>query len=221
MTHALDYIRAHFREGPRSGIVHVGASSGQEVEDYKAAGTRPVVLIEPLPGPYAQLVETIAGEPGFYPLQACCDAVGNRDVDFHVASNDGMSSSYLRPSGHLAAAASVTFDETVRVTTTTLDALLADLRRQHDLPAAFPDYLTLDTQGAEKEVLLGARETLRTVNYIWLEVSFGGLYEGDTGLYEMIDFLRGQGFDIYNLVMMRSWGDALFIRSGLFPPLGR
>ena len=70
-------------------------------------------------------------------------------------------------------------------------------------------------------MLLGARETLRTVNYIWLEVSFGGLYEGDTGLYEMIDFLRGQGFDIYNLVMMRSWGDALFIRSGLFPPLGR
>jgi hypothetical protein len=42
------------------------------------------------------------------------------------------------------------------------------------------------------------------------------LYEGDASVYEMIEFLRAQNFDLFSLTMRRKlWGDALFIRTGL------
>ncbi len=206
----------HKRHGltPR-GIVHVGANSGQEVPNYRESGIRPVVLIEALPGPFEALQTAIAGEPRFYPVLACCSDQAGQMVDFHVASNGGESSSMLAPTGHLNAYPGIRFAEVVKVTTTTLDDIIAETATANGFPLESLDYLAMDTQGAELKVLHGGTRVLEHVRYIFTEVAFGGLYAGDVGFYDLIDYLRSFGFDLYQVKMRKErWGDALFIRPG-------
>jgi FkbM family methyltransferase len=215
MSQAIEHIQRKFGLKP-NGIIHVGANTGQEVPLFKGSGIRPVLLIEPLPDAFQALEKAVGGEAGFYPVQACCAAVGGRLVDFHVASNKGASSSYLKPKAHLKIAPQVRFDRTIKMETSTLDQIVSRLKAEHGLPAGAFDYLALDTQGAERDVLLGAEQTLSEIKFVWLEVTFGGLYAGDDDVYRMIRFMRRRRFDLYYVsIGPRSWGDALFIRGGL------
>lgn len=213
MSHALDFIKRHYELTPK-GIIHVGANRGQEVEAYKTSGIRPVVLIEPLPDPFARLVRAVNSEPGFHTVQACCSDRA-REVAFHVASNGGQASSYLPPAEHLTLYPNVTFGSTVTIMTKTLDTLLDELATD-GVETAQLDYLAMDTQGSERDVLLGAPRTLERVKFVWTEVSMSNLYEGAASVYEMIEFMRARNFDLFGLTMRRKlWGDALFIRTGL------
>ncbi len=217
MSHAIPILQK--LELNPTGIIHVGANDGQEVKAYKAnTQCRPVLLIEPLPKSFAALTAKVADEPDFHLVQACCADESGRRVDFHIASNGEQSSSYLRPTGHLAVVPEITFDETIQVETITLDDLLADLSATSGVPSRRFDYLGMDTQGAEFDVLRGAGKTLPHLKFVFMEVSFGGIYDGDADVYTMIDFMHAQGFDLYNLEMKRRpWGDALFIRKGVLP----
>jgi FkbM family methyltransferase len=213
MSHALDFLRRQYDLGP-SGIIHVGANRGQEVDAYKASGIRPVVLIEPLPDVFGKLVQAVDNEPGFHPVQACCSD-REREVEFHVASNSGQASSYLPPEDHLTLYPQITFATSIQLRTLTLDSLLDDLSTK-GVDTSRLDYLAMDTQGSERDVLLGATETLKQVKFIYTEVSMARLYSGGASMYELIEFCRGRGFELFNLMVRRKlWGDALFIRSGL------
>ena len=165
-----------------TGIVHVGANTGQEVPDYRASGIRPVVLVEPLAGPFGQLVRAVDGTPGFHPLKACLSDVAGRTVDFHVASNGGQSSSYLKPAAHLKIRPDITFDRTETMVTDTLDRAIGALCREHGLRPESFDYIGLDTQGSEMDILRRGSRGAGAAKYVFTEVNFGNLYEADTGV---------------------------------------
>lgn len=57
-----------------------------------------------------------------------------------------------------------------------------------------PILLKLDVQGYEKEVLKGASEFIKRVDYLLFEASFVSMYEGEPLFEEMHDFVRGLGF---------------------------
>lgn len=58
-----------------------------------------------------------------------------------------------------------------------------------------PDFLTLDVQGGEYEVLVGGRQTLeRHVCGVIAEVIFAEAYQGQKRFQEIFDLLDGQGF---------------------------
>jgi FkbM family methyltransferase len=199
-----------------TGIIHVGANSGQEVPVYRESGIRPVVLIEPLAGPFGQLVRAVDGTPGFYPLKACLSDAADRRVDFHVASNRGQSSSYLKPAAHLEIRPDITFDRTEPMVTDTLDRAVGALCREHAIPPERLDHLVLDTQGSEMDILRGGAGVLASAKHVFTEVNFGNLYEADTSLYRTIEIMHGLGFDLYHLAMNHfGWGDALFMRTAV------
>jgi len=213
MAHALDIIEERFGMVPR-GLIHVGGSVGDEVADFRRWGIDPAVIVEPLDGAFARLAEASKGDPAIIAVKACLSDVEGRRVVFHVASNDGASSSYLKPTGHLAAAPDVTFDGTVGMTTTTLDATIARVATEHGFPTAAIEYLGLDTQGSELDILRGGEAAVAAANFIYTEASFGQLYEGSASVYDIEAFLRRRGFDMYDLRMgAHGWGDALFVRS--------
>jgi FkbM family methyltransferase len=213
MAQILAHLERQYQIRP-TGIIHVGANKGQEVPAFRESGIRPVVLVEPLERPFRRLVQAIDGEPGFYPVRACLSDVAGREVDFHVASNGGQSSSYLKPAAHRELHPGVTFDTTETMRTETLDGVLATLAREAGVDPGRFDYIGLDTQGTEFDILRGAGATLAAANYVFTEVNFGNLYEGDTGLYEGIAIMRGLGFDLYHLRMRtKRWGAALFMRT--------
>ena len=213
MAHCLRLLERSYGFRPR-GIIHVGANTGQEVPVYRDSGIRPVVLVEPLAEAFGHLVRAVDGAEGLHPVQACLSDVAGRTVEFHVASNGGQSSSYLKPASHLKIRPDITFDRTETMVTDTLDAMVARLCHAQGLAPESLDYLGLDAQGAEVEILRGGQDVLRHAKYVFTELNFGNLYEGDTGLYEAIEILRGWGFDLYYLSMKtRGWGDGLFMRT--------
>ncbi len=78
------------------------------------------------------------------------------------------------------------------------------------------DYISLDTQGSEVDILKGGLRSLGRARFVYMEVSYAGLYKGSPDLYDVIHFMQSYGFDICNLVMRnKGWGDALFAKKGV------
>jgi FkbM family methyltransferase len=200
--------------GTFRGTIQVGANKGQEIASYKAHGLEWAIMVEPLDEPFAELKQRLAGEEKYLAVQALCAGRPGIELDFYVASNEGQSSSILRPQRHLKEHPGVLFQHSVKMTTTTVDILLDELAKQ--IPAFeldCIDILCMDVQGAELEVLKGATALLQRAKYVFCELSYSGLYENDVPLEVLQDFLRGFGFRLNWIDINRhGWGDGLFIR---------
>ncbi|WP_347485396.1 FkbM family methyltransferase [Vandammella animalimorsus] len=59
------------------------------------------------------------------------------------------------------------------------------------------DYIKIDTQGSELEILKGAEEILESVNCIDIEVEFNPIYEGQSLFWEVDAYLRTKGFQLW------------------------
>ena len=59
--------------------------------------------------------------------------------------------------------------------------------------------LKIDVQGYEKNVLIGAAESLKKVALLQLEMSITRLYEGELLYLEMIDYLDKLGFRLVSV----------------------
>lgn len=173
------------------GVIHVGANTGQERALYHQYRL-PVVWIEPIPEVFARLQANIAGLPAQRAVQALVADEEGRSVAFHVASNDGLSSSMLDLAGHRELWPQVGYRRTLELRTTTLDALVRD---GAIAPADGFDALVMDTQGSELQVLRGATALLAHIDYLQTEAADFEAYAGGCRLAELDEFLRARGFE--------------------------
>lgn len=171
------------------GVIHVGANSGPERDDYAALGLE-VLWVEPIPEVFEGLVECIRPFRRQRALMALVTDVDGREYDFHVSSNHGASSSILPLARHRDLWPHVDYTSTLRITGTTLPTLLA---REGIDPGRY-QALILDTQGSELLVLRGAAPILRGFQYVKAEVADFEAYAGCCLLPEMIAFMEEQGF---------------------------
>ena len=106
-------------------------------------------------------------------------------------------SSLLEPDAALTAAypalACAAHVSTRQVQTTTLDAWAeqAGVRRV--------DFIKLDTQGTELEILQGGVRALATVRCVEVEVEFNPIYRGQPLFCDVDAFMRAQGFVLWKL----------------------
>jgi FkbM family methyltransferase len=114
-----------------------------------------------------------------------------RDVEFHLTRSAGCSSVYVPNAQFLQR-----FDDPGR-----FDVL--ERRKVHAKPlSAFelkPNFIKLDTQGSELEILEGAGECLDSVIGIEIEVEFAPVYQGQPLFPEVDTFLRSKGFELHDL----------------------
>ena len=171
------------------GVIHVGANSGPERDEYAALGLE-VVWVEPIPEVFERLVENIRPFERQRAVMALVTDVDGREYDFHVSSNEGASSSILPLARHRDLWPHVDYAATVRLTGVTLPTLLA---REGIDPGRY-QALVLDTQGSELLVLRGAAPLLRGFEYVKAEVADFEAYAGCCLLDEMTAFMREQGF---------------------------
>lgn len=75
-----------------SGVVHVGANSGQERNVYRDLGLR-TVWVEAIPEVYDRLVVTLQGYPHQTAFKALLTDTDGTGHELHVANNAGASSS--------------------------------------------------------------------------------------------------------------------------------
>ena len=85
------------------------------------------------------------------------------------------------------------------------------------------DFMWLDMQGSDFNMLMASTRILETVKVIKLEISTGEFYEGTVLFDEGKAFLESRGFvclDKFVFPVRRKWehGDALFIRKDLIHP---
>ena len=170
------------------GVIHIGANTGQERDLYAAFGLD-VVWVEPIPWVFEKLQANLAG----YPRQRAYNyllADDEREYDFHIADNEGASSSIWEFSGHTAMWPDIRYNKTVTLQSITLSSLA---RLEHIEVERF-NSLVLDTQGSELKILKGAGDLLAGFRFIKAEAADFEAYKGCCLVGEIGSFLAGRGF---------------------------
>jgi len=81
-----------------------------------------------------------------------------------------------------------------------------------------PDFIKIDTQGFELEILKGGAKTLQSAKAVLLELSFLNIYKGAPLAAEVIAFMEKNNFVVYDIcsLMRRPYDKALFQSDFLF-----
>lgn len=187
-----------------TGIIHVGAHHGQEHGVYKETGCNKFVYFEPNPEAFCVLAENVGLDSGVV-IYNC--ALGNTtgEAEFYLSNNCGQSSSILKPKRHLDICPNIVFKGKIIVSVKRLD--------DFDISDDF-NFLTIDVQGYEMEVLKGAVNALQQIKYIFCEVNQSEIYEGCPYVKDIDFFLEEHGFKRVYITRIRnkSWGNALYKR---------
>lgn len=196
-------------EVPVTGLIHVGANAGGEYPTYHARTQGPLLYIEALPDLAAYVQRRLDPQRPHFIRQTVVSDVSGETVTFHVASNNGGSSSILPPGRHRELHPSITFENTMEMVTERLD----DIVDQRPEGAEY-NVLVLDVQGAELKVLKGAPRLLARVDAVFAEVASEPLYEGGCTFLEVSNFLAEAGL-VFRTAEMNDvgWGDAFYSRS--------
>lgn len=165
-----------------TGVLQVGAHHGQEVPIYRKHGIRKVALIEPCSPAFKILHNKYGKDPDITLFNCACGSYTGEAAMFTETANQGQSNSLLKPANHLKQYPTIQFKDTELVQVRPLDAL--------PLPEGL-NFLSIDTQCSELQVLSGAKTVLESIDYIMAEVNAPGaeLYEGCTDINEMDQFL--------------------------------
>jgi FkbM family methyltransferase len=189
--------------GKPHGILHVGANTGQEADTYNSLGIHTVLWIEADPEIYQQLVAHVSR----YGHHAENYAAGDREgtVTLHVANNDGLSSSVLELGTHSVDHPTVAYLKDIEV----------PIRRIP--PSSMYDFLVLDTQGYELEVLKGMMNHVTNFKGILSEINRNEVYKGCVLVDELDTYLGNYGFRRVETVWNNTtgWGEGFYIKESL------
>ncbi len=195
-----------------TGVIHVGASVGQELGIYRSITNGPCLFVEPIDRVFAILASRLRTDENEHAVKAVCSDQDGAEVAFNVSSNSGESSSLLGLGRHADVFPGVTYVQQVRMRTSRLDTIVQNLR-----PDPMPNLLVIDVQGAELLVLRGAGAILDRVDAVFCEASSTPLYEGGCTLDQIAAFLRDHDLPIIWTEMFPhlGCGDAFFMRRDL------
>jgi FkbM family methyltransferase len=197
--------------GKINGVIHVGASFGEEAEEYNALRCQRVLWIEANPTVYQQLQQNIMDYRNQKAVNATLsDKAGVRTT--FIVTNNSYSSSMLELHEHKQEHPEVVEASRIEVVTDTLDDLLKEIppeERQFNT-------LVLDVQGAELRVLKGAKDNLPLLDFVVSEVNFVELYKGGSLISDLDAYLKEHGFDRVKTYKApgHGYGDALYARQG-------
>jgi len=172
-----------------SGVIHVGANSGQEREKYRNLGLQ-VIWVEPIPEVFAELERNIRGFSNQRAYQALVTDADGQEYRFHISNNDGLSSSILELKQHRDIWPDVDYTTSISLKSITLASLL---ERERINPRDY-QALIMDTQGSELLVLQGSGRILENFEYIKTEVPDFESYEGCCQLVDISAFMKKHGY---------------------------
>lgn len=191
-----------------NGIIHGGAHMAEEKSLYSELGVKKVIWIEGNPEIFDRMKALPSVQGDIFFNELLWESSGN-ELEFHI-SNNGQSSSILDLDKHLQYHPEVHYIKTIKKTTITLDELF----RQNNLNINDYNFVNLDLQGVELNVLKGFKSNLDKIKYIYTEVNTGEVYKNCSKMNELDDFLKQFGFKRVETNLTRAeWGDALYIKA--------
>jgi FkbM family methyltransferase len=185
------------------GIIHIGGHYGEEIDEYVRNGIQEIVIFEPLSDSFDILCENIQELNANIIAHQVALGPEETTATMYVSDNEKQSSSLLKPKVHITHHPHVKFPETEDVEVKVLDGF--DYTKYN--------FINMDVQGYELEVLKGATETLKHVDYVYCEVNRDEVYEGNAYVEELDEFLSAYGMErVETSWEGQIWGDALYIK---------
>ena len=191
-----------------TGILHIGACRLEEKGWYNSEGISDdkIVWIEA----NSDIAASEQRKHRTAKIISC--AIGNEDKDdviLHVSNNE-QSSSILDLETHKRAHPHVHYTRDLVTRMRRIKTLVDDGEFQVD----GLNFLNMDVQGYELEVLKSFDDLLTGFSYIYTEVNRDELYKNCARLHELDEFLKDKGFTRIDMVMLDGpgWGDALYVR---------
>lgn len=186
-------------------LVHVGAHLGQEVPLYQSISTKKIYLFEPQKSLFNDLKNSLKQFENIF-VYNCGLGSQNKFINLYKTKhNNGASSSVLKPHLHLNLHKNINFDEKEEI----------QIKRFDSLNIKNIDFLTIDVQGYELEVLRGFGKLLENLNFIYTEINKDFLYENNVLIKELDIFLESKNF----IRLKTFWdpylpyGDAFFVKN--------
>mgnify|MGYP006276725423 FL=1 len=185
------------------GIIHVGAHYGEEISEYVDNGIQDIIVFEPLSECFDVLAQKVMSLNANVEGHQVALGSAPGTATMYLSDNEKQSSSILKPKVHLTHHPHVKFNGTEEVEVDMLD----------NFDTKDYNFLNMDVQGYELEVLKGATETLKHVDYVYCEVNRDEVYEGNAYVEELDEFLSAYGMErVETSWEGQIWGDALYIR---------
>ena len=189
------------------GVIHVGGHHGQELKDYSKYSIKPIHIFEPLKKNF-QILKEKTNQFKNLDVNLYNFALGNKNekVTMNCSSNDLESSSILNPKVHLTQHPDIKFETKEIVEVKKLDSF-----EIYDA-----NFLNIDVQGYELEVLKGAKNTLKIIDFIYCEVNRDETYQGNPLIEDIDDFLKNFSFFRVETKWASkhlSWGDAFYSKN--------
>jgi FkbM family methyltransferase len=190
------------------GAIHVGANIGEERDWYQRLGFTRVIWFEPNKELFPKLLENLKE----FPTQMAFN-IGIHDFlregILHISNNAGQSSSLLELGLHSKYHPDVVYVKDQNVILTRLDYFLEDKELQiNDF-----NFLNVDVQGTELNVLRSLGDQLRRLDYVYLEVNDEEIYKGCALLPQIDEYLSMFSFlRLKTKINKGHWGDAFYIK---------
>ncbi len=179
-----NWIEITFNDNKFKTFIEVGANDGSDTKWMSDIPNVTVHAFEPDPRLPALIKRNV-----FWNHRA---AVGNQIgvTNFYpsLISNDiewTQSGSIHRPTGHLERYPKVKFGEPFEILITTLDNYC------HTLGIKEVDFIWVDAQGAEGDVIQGGQEILTRTRFLYTEYSDIPMYESQVSLSTLVEMLPG------------------------------
>ena len=179
-------VRRYFKDWAPKLIFDVGANIGQTSVTYATAFPEAIIhAFEPSPEAYQKLVENTSGFPNVvtHPF-----ALGRTDAVLGFAQSSASTRNRLLPA--TAAGGENTIQVQVRNG--------ADAFR--DLSASRIDYLKIDTEGHDYDVLLGMVPVLAQVDFIEVEAAMNPYNKTHVPIRKVEDLLWHLGFHLFHIM---------------------
>lgn len=175
-------------------VIDVGANCGQYASGLRELGyTGKISSFEPQSGAFLKLQQKAAHDPNcdVYPF-----ALGQNEenANIHITQNSFSSSILPMTELHAANVHHIQTVKTESILVRKLDQVFSDLVEPSETVL-----LKIDTQGYEKEVLLGGLNSIQQITLLQLEMSLFQLYSGETLFRDMLNFLHSLHFRLYAL----------------------
>ena len=196
-------------------IIEAGAGNGEDIVDLaRIFPNGKLYTFEPNIDQY-HIVKNTLNQHHISNVELYGNALGEEtglELDFHVSDRFGEpwgSSSLMKPKEHLNGAPDITFNKTIKVTTVNLD----DFIKKKGIEVI--DYLELDLQGYEPEIVKSSPLTISKTKYFLTEINTKETYENNMLYPEYKEMLLSMDFEIINESFEGMQGNVLLVNKKL------
>lgn len=186
------------------GIIQVGANVGQELK-LLSSFEKNIYLFEPIKNIYQKLEQESKKYKNVFTFNIALGDINTTKSMYISKNNDSASSSILEPSLHLKYFPEVKFKKEEEVNVKRFDSYTE---------VFIANFLILDVQGYELNVIRGFGEEISKISYIFTEFSLEKLYKNSVVLKDLDLFLKNLGFlrIMTKTASNKPQGDALYVK---------